>query len=155
MPRQIRDDSQLALDERVLDEPDLEKLLERRLRAADDVAELRKTYKEADAAAKDRLATLGLNDGDAVRLGRFRITKSAVASRAVSFETAPTSRLTISVTDREPTAAASRPEPDQATLEADLLPGAGGTITQIPPARERQRILTDDQPGAPTDGAVH
>jgi len=86
---------QTGMDETPLDKKVLSDLLERRLRAADDVAEVRKTFKEADKAAKAAIEKLDLADGQAIRVGRFRITRSAVAARHVEFDTDPTSRLTI------------------------------------------------------------
>lgn len=96
MPRTDANE-QLGMDERNVEDQELEKALEDRLRAADDISEIRKVYKVADAAVKERVGVLDLADGDAIRCGRFRVAKTAVASRAVSFETDPTSRLTISL----------------------------------------------------------
>jgi len=86
---------QLGMDERVVEDDALAKLLDARLRAKDDVREVRGVYKAADVAAKDAIAKLDLADGDAVRVGRFRITKRATEPRHVEFDAAAGSRLTI------------------------------------------------------------
>lgn len=95
MGRTIDSTEQLGMDERVVEDAGLASLLERRLRAADDKAEITATFKAADREAKDAIAKLDLEDGDAIRVGRFRIAKASVPPRSVSFETEGTSRLTI------------------------------------------------------------
>lgn len=93
----ISDKAQLGMDERVIVEDTLERLLEDRLRAADARSEVNKVFKDKDAAAKDRIATLGLETGDVVRVGRFRIAKSAVPEKHVEFDTDASSRISISL----------------------------------------------------------
>ncbi|MCI0582328.1 MAG: hypothetical protein L0227_05425, partial [Chloroflexi bacterium] len=77
---------QIAMDERVVDDDELNGLLEKRLRAADDKREVAKVYKAADVAAKDKIALLALEVGQAARVGRFRITKTATEPRHVEFD---------------------------------------------------------------------
>lgn len=89
---------QLGMDERLVEDEVLSKALEGRLRAHDDIAEIRSVYKEHDAKVKERVGVLDLADGDAIRVGRFRIAKTAVAAKHVAFDTDPTSRLTIEPT---------------------------------------------------------
>lgn len=91
----INGSGQTGMDERPVDNKELAALLEERLRAADDTAEARKVFKEKDKAAKAEIAKLNIADGQAIRIGRFRITQTAVAARHVEFDTDPTSRLTI------------------------------------------------------------
>ena len=86
---------QLGMDERVVEDKALSDLLEKRLRLADDKAEIGKTYKAADTEAKDAIAKLDLDDGDAVRVGRFRITKRRTEATHVEFERGGTSRIQI------------------------------------------------------------
>lgn len=93
--RSIDGSGQTGMDEKPVDNKELIELLEKRLRLGDDVAELRKSFKEADKAAKAEIDKLDLVDGQPVRIGRFRISRSAVAARHVEFDTDPTSRLTI------------------------------------------------------------
>lgn len=86
---------QLGMDERNVEDDALAGLLEARLRAQDDVREVRGVYKAADQAAKEAIAKLDITDGDAVRCGRFRITRKATEPRHVEFDAAAGSRLTI------------------------------------------------------------
>ena len=86
---------QLGMDERVVDDKALSDLLETRLRLLDDKAEITKSFKAAHEEAKDAIAKLDLEEGGAIRVGRFRISKRPVAPRTVSFEAEATTRLTI------------------------------------------------------------
>ena len=86
MPTQ--DKAQLGMDEVVIESADAEKALEERLKRKNSAAELRRQFEEADAAAKAVLLPLIPPDAEAVRIGRFRVTKSVSKSRSVAFETA-------------------------------------------------------------------
>lgn len=88
---------QTAIDEVELDDARLLQALNTRQGRKEQVKEARKVYKEADDHARAFLSEHTLDDGQAVRIGRYRITKKAVASRTVQFETDPTSRVTISL----------------------------------------------------------
>ena len=92
---------QLAMDEKVIQDPDLEAALEERLKRKNSRDALQKEYADADAKAKGLIEGLELPDGHAARVGRFRIARSALAARTVSFETKPSSRLTIDVVSEE------------------------------------------------------
>lgn len=94
-PDAIDGSGQIGMDERVVDDKELSDLLEKRLRLGDDKAEVSKAYKAAHNEVKDAIAKLDLDEGDVVRVGRFRITKVAIPSRDVSFTTDATSRLQI------------------------------------------------------------
>jgi len=87
------------MDEEVLTDPELEAILERRLRARDDVAEVRKVYAGADTEAKAAIEKLELEEGHPVRVGRFRVERVAVAGRHVEFDAEATSRLKIGLVD--------------------------------------------------------
>jgi hypothetical protein len=76
--RSIDGSGQIGMDERVIEDKALADLLERRLRLGDDKREIGRSYKAADAEARDAIAKLELADGDAVRVGRFRIARVAV-----------------------------------------------------------------------------
>lgn len=91
----INGSGQTGMDEKPVDNTALSDLLEERLRHADDVAEARKVFKEKDKAAKAEIEKLNIADGQAIRIGRFRITRTPVAARHVEFDTDPTSRLSI------------------------------------------------------------
>jgi len=93
-------DDQIGMDERVVIDEDLSKLLEKRLRAADDRKEIGKVYKAADVAAKEGIGRHQIDEGTAIRVGRFRIAKRSVASRHVEFDADETSRINISLWDK-------------------------------------------------------
>ena len=94
--------NQLATDERVIEHDGLETALEQREKKRTSLGGVRKEFKESDERARALLAEhADLGDGDVVRVGRFRITRSAVPSRSVSFDTDPTSRIRIKAVDTE------------------------------------------------------
>jgi hypothetical protein len=99
MPSRVQ--AQLALDEHVIDDSDLEDALEERHRLRVLSSEHRKAYDEADEAAGVEIAKLELPDGQAVRCGRFRITRTARAARSVAFETKASSRVRITLLEDE------------------------------------------------------
>ena len=88
---------QMALDEHVIEDSELEGALEERLSAKEAAAETRRSYDEANEAATAAIAKLELPEGSAVRCGRFRIARQFVAARSVSFEAKATSRVRISL----------------------------------------------------------
>lgn len=88
-------DAQTQIDEQIIDDAELEQALEDREIAKGKSGEARKKYKTMDDLVKGKLGDVGLEDGDVARVGRFRISKSAVSGRAVSFDTSPTSRVLI------------------------------------------------------------
>jgi hypothetical protein len=96
-----REKDQLALDERFVNDAELEAALERRLRAADDRAEVGAVYKQADKEVKAQLERLepAVSVDMPVRVGRFRITINEIASRHVSFTTEPSERLSIALVE--------------------------------------------------------
>jgi hypothetical protein len=143
------------MDERPIDDPELAELLEKRLRAQDDKREIAGVYKLADQAAKEAIARLELTDGDAVRVGRFRITRVATEPRHVEFDAAPGSRLTISLWDESPRRAEpdampkARPrkaKPVAGDDEADVRPTGEVNVDALRGAAERS-TLDDDGPG--------
>lgn len=101
MPEDATPNEQTALDEVVVEDADLEKLLNDRLLAHGAKGEATKKFKTLHDAAMGRIQSIGLEDGQAARVGRFRVSKTAVAARSVSFDTAPTSRLTIGTVSEE------------------------------------------------------
>lgn len=88
---------QLGFDERVIEDTALEGALEQRLTRKEAAGEARKHYKAAHEKVAAMVDQLGLTEDDAIRVGRFRITRRAIAGRSVSFDTDPTTRLTITV----------------------------------------------------------
>ena len=92
---------QLALDEQVIDDDVLEAALEERQKRKDSLGAVRKIYEEAHEKAVAAIATLELPEGGAARVGRFRIARTAVPARSVTFETKASSRVRISVADED------------------------------------------------------
>lgn len=97
MPTKAAD--QLSLDERVIVDAELEAALEERQRTRMELAPFRRAAREAHDAAK--FAALRhddeIPDGGAVRVGRFRITKTVVKGRAVSFEAGERTQLSFAL----------------------------------------------------------
>lgn len=102
---EVAQDDQQGLFDVVLENPELEKALERRQDAKERLKNPRKAYKEADDAAKGMVAGLEEYEwldpeGDEpirLRCGRFVIRVAPIGARSVAFETAPTKRTTISL----------------------------------------------------------
>lgn len=95
----LRAVEQLALDETVVEDTQLEQALEERQRRRVAASELRREFAEADEQAKSAIAKLELPAGTAVRVGRFRITRTDVPPRSISFETEAKSRVSIALID--------------------------------------------------------
>lgn len=94
-------EDQLALDETVIADKSAEAAFEALQERKEEMGAVRKLYKAAKELADAKVAQLELPEGGAVRVGRFRITRTAVAGRTVSFDTAPTSRVRIAlITDK-------------------------------------------------------
>lgn len=88
---------QLALDEEVIENEELEAALEERESRKSSLAAVRGDYKTADDAAMLAIALLELPEEHAVRVGRFRISRKTVKGRIVSFETETSNRVRIAV----------------------------------------------------------
>ena len=88
---------QLGFDETVVEDNDLEEALEERDRLRILSGEHRKAFSEANEAANVEIAKQELPDGKAIRVGRFRVTRSAVSARSVAFEAKATTRVRITV----------------------------------------------------------
>jgi hypothetical protein len=79
---------QLAMDEIVVQDTTAEAALEERWKRRNSLTAVRKAYQEADETAKGLLLPLVPDDAEAVRVGRFRVTKSVSKARSVAFDTA-------------------------------------------------------------------
>lgn len=86
---------QTALDEKVIESPKLLEALDNREQLRVDKAEAVKLYKEGDEKVRAALEVQSLADGQAIRVGGYRITKRSVPSRSVAFDTDASSRITI------------------------------------------------------------
>lgn len=127
-------DPQLALDEKAVNAPELEAALERHLRAKDDVAEARGVMKTYRKEVDTELAKVGDFAVDtALRVGRFRITKTLIEARHVEFESSEREQIRIGLaeetSDVEPVRRAVRAADDDVDLRPtgdvnpDLLRG--------------------------------
>jgi hypothetical protein len=143
-------DPQLAMDERAINNPELEKALERRLRAKDDVAEVRGVYKKAHAEVQAAIELLPDFEPDsALRVGRFRITKRHIDARSVSFETEARDQISIGLVDEDGqplkrTAAAERRSATD-DVDEDLRP-TGEVNTDALRVEAERSIVKDDAP---------
>lgn len=90
-------DAQDGLFDKEVDDGALEAALDTREKAKAKRAAAQKTFKEEDDKVKARLSEFELADGEVARVGKYRIEKKAIAGRAVSFETGPSTRLHISL----------------------------------------------------------
>jgi hypothetical protein len=117
MPRNAKPTDQLAFDEQTVEDPDVEAALEERQSRKDSLSAVRKDYDEANELALAKVAELELPEGGAARVGRFRIVRSAVAARSVTFETKGSSRVRISLVETTEEAAARATFPGGAEPE--------------------------------------
>jgi hypothetical protein len=90
---------QIAIEEHIVESPELEAALEAREVAKAAASEARAAFKTADDTARGLIGALELGETPA-RVGRFRIVVRKVDGRSVAFDTEPTTRLTITP-DRE------------------------------------------------------
>lgn len=97
----VRQRDQLAFDEKAVEDAALENALELRQKERDALNAVRLRYDEAHEAAQAEIAKLDLADGTAVRVGRFRIERSFVPARSVSFESKASSRTRIALADED------------------------------------------------------
>jgi hypothetical protein len=97
----IRNRNQLAFDEQMVEDTALENALEDRQRRRDSLSAVQKAYDEANEVATARIAEQELPEGAAIRVGRFRITRSAVPARKVAFEAKAASRVRITLIGEE------------------------------------------------------
>lgn len=91
-----REQTQTALDETVVEDPQLEAALEAREKAKAAKSRATLAYKEKDEQAKAQLEEHGLTPDSPLRVGRFRVTKTVTEGRSVSFDTSGSSRVNIS-----------------------------------------------------------
>jgi len=92
----VKSQDQITIDDQIIENPQLEEALEEREKRKASKTAVTAKFKEADDHAKDLINGLGLEENDIVRVGRFRITRTAVEGRSVAFDTEPTERLKIS-----------------------------------------------------------
>jgi hypothetical protein len=136
-------DPQLALDERAINNPDLERALEKHLRARDDASEARGVVKSAKAEIDAELAKLtDFAPDSALRVGRFRITKKHVEARHVEFDSGARDQISIGLVD-EDGAPAKRPAAAKVSSVSD--------DADLRPTGDVNRTLSEARPTAPSD----
>lgn len=118
MPSRAKD--QLGLDEQVIEDADIEAALEEREKRKSSLSAVNKLYQAADELAKAELTKLELPEGGAARVGRFRVTRSAIPARSVTFDTKASSRIRISLA--EGAEAPAKGAAKVADEDADLRP---------------------------------
>ena len=118
---------QLAMDEKVIADSELEAALEDYWQKKIDAGEVNKAKNEASTQVKAMAARLELPDGMAARVGRFRIERKDVGAKKVSFETKPSTRYTFGLAEGAEDHVSSVAEADDAAAAAERkltsLPG--------------------------------
>jgi hypothetical protein len=98
----LRSVDQIGMDETVIEDPELEELLETREKRKASASAVSAEYRAAHNAALVEIEKRDeLVEGNPIRIGRFRLTRSKTAARAVSFETEPKDRVSIALLDDE------------------------------------------------------
>lgn len=95
MVTKTRTKPQISMDETIVENPELLKLLEDRQALKESVA----SYRKADKAAKDKIRTV--DTPTPYRVGRFVISKREVSAKQVSFEVSESSVFTIKLAGEE------------------------------------------------------
>lgn len=82
-----RSSDQLALDEKVVNDGELERLLDARGKAKDEASLAAARARTAHEAVQAKIDALDIGPGAAVRIGKWRIEYRSTPARSVSFET--------------------------------------------------------------------
>jgi len=85
--------AQISMDDKVVDNPELEQLLEQRQELKQSVSDFRKADKKAKAKIQAVQTPLPY------RVGRFIIGKQVIPAKSVAFETGEADRITIKTVD--------------------------------------------------------
>lgn len=83
------------MDERIVENRELEEALEYRESERATLAEARAAYQTTHQKVTTMIDALHLEDGDVIRVGRFRITKQLVPAHEVTFEAEEAERIRI------------------------------------------------------------
>lgn len=87
--------AQIHMDDKIIKDDGLEKLLEKRQELKGSVSE----YRQADKKAKEKIQTI--TTPLPYRVGRFIISKQPVAAKSVAFETEEGTRVNIKAIDED------------------------------------------------------
>lgn len=142
--RSINADDQVGMDEKHINDPDIEQALEERQRAKDEAAEKRLAVKNATEKVKSLVGRLEMPDPSdedspiVVRVGRFRISKRFVKGKTVSFATEDRVQLTFGLAD-EPGEEETEPGYDDAIDEQGAIDRLAKTSEYAKP-----RAVDDD-----------
>ena len=90
-------DNQDSFFTKQFDNPDLEAKMDTREKLRAKKTEALKKYNALDVEVKEALEELGLEEGDTARIGKYKIEVKSVDSKSVSFETAPSKRVAITL----------------------------------------------------------
>ena len=90
---------QISMDDKFIEDPELEKLLEERQGAKGAASVANKEYRGLDEQAQARVMALDLTE--TVRCGRFLLSKKTISPKEVSFETAESTRARIQLAEAE------------------------------------------------------
>lgn len=93
--------AQGSFDEKVLEDSDLERRLERRESAKAEKGAVSKTYRDLDESVKGDILKMGYEEPTSLRCGRFVIEVKPVESRSVSFETKPRTKVNIKAPEED------------------------------------------------------
>ena len=97
----MRNQAQFAFDEEVVDDVIIEVAFEEREKRKASLSAVRSEFKEAHDKATAAIAAIKLEVGSAARVGRFRITRTTLKARSVSFETEEKTRIQIGLVDED------------------------------------------------------
>lgn len=95
MVTKTRPRAQIHMDEAIVEDPELEKILEDRQELKQAVSE----YRKVDKDVKGRLSSIGTPTP--YRIGRFVISKRDIQAKSVSFETQASFSFTIKLAGEE------------------------------------------------------
>ena len=87
--------AQISMDDKVVNNPELEKLLEEWQKLKQSVSGFRKADKKAKAEIQKVQMPLPF------RIGRFIIGRQVIAAKSIAFETAQSERITIKTVDED------------------------------------------------------
>jgi hypothetical protein len=97
---QLRAVEQTAFDEQVIEDEEIEAALEDRDKKKRSLDAVRKVFDGANEHAMLKVSELELPEGGAARVGRFRITRTAVPAGHREFDTKASSRIRISAVEQ-------------------------------------------------------
>lgn len=86
---------QISMDDKFIEDPELEALLEERQEKKESASEANSAYREVDDKAQAQVLALDLPEEPPTRCGRFLLSKKTTDAQEVSFERAERTRASI------------------------------------------------------------